>query len=337
MSERPVPLCTLMLMDVAVAPGTPQPRPAVLKKRVHGLLGRALRGIPEEGRLAVESDSAAVVCFVGDPEDGLQAALLLRDEVMQHHEGELSVRVALNIGTVEVAIGPQNRLHVMGEGLHHALQIRDRAQPNEVVASHHYHQLLSQLNPDRADSFVDTLPGEPEPVKVYAAPARTGAQSDLWPQPQEGCAIDAAVVRQIEQELAGRIGPVASVLVRKLSHRAATGQQLRDTLAAAILDPSARQSFQGAAIAQQPPPPAHEDPSTDSTRQLDVAPEELELIKYTLERFIGPMAQPLIRSEIEWCTQLRELVDALADGIGHPQQREVFLQALRRALPDRRL
>lgn len=336
MSERPVPLCTVMLMDVAVAPGTPQPRPAVLKKRVHGLLGRALRGMPEEGRLTVESDSAAVVCFVGDPEDGLQAALLLRDEVMQHHEGELSVRVALNIGTVEVAIGPQNRLHVMGEGLHHALQIRERAQPNEVVASHHYHQLLSQLNPDRADGFVDTVPGEPEPVKVYAAPARAGAQSDLWPLPQEGCAVDVDVVREIEQELAGQIGPVASVLVRKLSHRAATAQQLRDTLAAAILDPAARQSFQHAATTQQPQP-QQEDLGTDSTRQLDVAPEELELIEYTLARFIGPMAQPLIRSEIEWCTQLRELVDALAGGIGHPQQREVFLQALRRALPDRRI
>lgn len=336
MLERPVPLCTVMLLDVAVAPGTAQPNAAVLKKRVHGLLGRALRGLPEEGRLAVESDSAAVVCFVGDPEDGLQAALVLRDEVLQHHEGELSVRVALNFGTVEVAIGPQNQLHVTGEGLHHAVQIRDRAQPNEVVASHHYHRLLSQLNPERADGFVDTVPGEPEPVKVYAAP-RAGAQTAVSPQPQrEGCAVDADAVREIELELAGRIGPVASVLVRKMSQRAATAQELRDTLATAILDPSARQAFQGAASTRQPPP-AQDGPGNDSTRQLDVAPQELELIEHTLERFIGPMAQPLIRNEIEWCTQLGELVEALAGGIGHPQQREVFLQALRRALPDRRI
>jgi hypothetical protein len=241
-----------MLLDVAVAPGAPQPDAAVLKKRVQGLLGSALQKLPEEGRLAVESGNAAVVCFVSDPQDGLHAAMLLRDEVVQHHEARLSVRVALNIGAVQVASDPQEQLRVTGEGIHHAVEIRDRARPNEVVVSHSYHLLLSQLNPGLASRFKVHTRGAPQPVRLYAAPAQAGSRSD-------------------------------------------------------------------------------------ASRQMDIAPAELDVIEHTLQRFVGASALPLMRSEIERCATLQDFVAAVAGGIGHEQQREVFLQALRRALPERRL
>ena len=240
-----------MLLDVAVTPGAPQPDPAVLRKRVQGLLGSALQKLPEEGRLAVQSGNTALVCFTSDPQEGLQAALLLRDEVVQHPQAQLSVRVALNIGAVQVASDPQEQLHVTGDGIHHAVEIRDRAERNEVVISHTYHQLLSQLNPALAGRFEVRSRGEPEPVRLYAAPA---------------------------------------------------------------------QAFR----------------SGDSTRQMDITPTELELIEHTLEHFVGDPAPGLMRSEIERCATLQKFVAAIAAGIEHPQQREVFLQALQRALPERR-
>jgi hypothetical protein len=239
-----------MLLDVAVAPGVAQPDPAVLKKRVQGLLGSALQKLPEEGRLAVESGNAAVVCFVSNPQDGLHAAMLLRDEVVLHHEAQLSVRVALNIGAVQVASDPQEQLRVTGEAIHHAVEIRDRAQPNEVVVSHSYHQLLSQLDPGLAGRFEAHTRGDLQPVRLYAAPAQAGLR-------------------------------------------------------------------------------------TDATRQMDITPSELDVIEHTLQRFVGASALPLMRGEIERCAALPDFVAAVAASIGHPQQREVFLQALRRALPDR--
>jgi hypothetical protein len=239
-----------MLLDVAVAPGAAQPDAAVLKKRVQGLLASALQKLPEEGRLAVQSGNTAVVCFTSDPQDGLQAALLLRDEVVQHPEAQLSVRVALNIGAVQVASDPQEQLRVTGEGIHHAVEIRDRARQNEVVVSHSYHQLLSQLDPALAGRFEAHTRGEPRPVRFYAAPAQAGNR-------------------------------------------------------------------------------------TDSTRQMDITPAELDVIEHTLKRFIGASALPLMRSEIERCATLQDFAAAVAAGIEHAQQREVFLQALQRALPER--
>lgn len=250
MPARLIPQCTVMLLDVAVAPGAPQPDAEVLKQRVQLLLGSALQKLPEEGRLAIQSGHTAVVCFVSDPQDGLHAALLLRDEVMQHPQAQLSVRVALNVGAVQVASDPQEQLRLTGEAIHHAVEVRDRALPNEVVASHSYHQQLAQLNPALAGRFALQTRGEARALQLYVAPARAGSEPD-------------------------------------------------------------------------------------STRQIDIAPAELEIIQHTLQRFVGVASLPLMQREIERCARLQDFVAAVGLGIEHPQQRAVFMQALHRALPER--
>ena len=241
-----------MLLDVAVVPGARQPDAAVLRQRVQGLLGSALQRLPEEGRLAVASGNAAVVCFVSDPQDGLHAAMLLRDEVAQHQQAQLSVRVALNIGMVQVVTDPTEQMRLTGDAIHHAVEIRDRAEANEVVVSEGYHQLLLQLNPALAGRFQAFARGEPKAVRLYAAPERATA-------------------------------------------------------------------------------------SPDATRQMDITPSELDIIEHTLKRFVGTSALLLMRAQIERCATLHDFVAGVAGGVSHDQQRQVFLQALQRALPDRRI
>lgn len=337
MPERPIPLCTVMLLDVAVAPGEEQPTRAMLKQYVHGLLGTALRGLPETGRMAVESHSAAVVCFVGDPEEGLDAALAVRDQVEQHYQGKLSVRVALNIGTVHVAMDPHNRIHVTGEGIHHAAEIKERARPNQVVVTHRYHQLLAQINPARAGSFVDHAPGTAQRIKLYAEPPgfdMTDPQQ-LAPADLAG-SVEAWEAQVIEQELASHIGPLAGVLVRKVEPRAASARDLRATLAAAIPDLQVRRAFQAQASLQlQSQPAARVESRDEDTRQLDISPAEFVAIEQTLQHFLGPQARSLIGREIERCDRLTDFVAALAAGIDAPQRRAAFLVALQRALPHR--
>ncbi|MEP6790619.1 MAG: hypothetical protein ABI907_04565, partial [Ramlibacter sp.] len=73
----------------------------------------------------------------------------------------------------------------------------------------------------------------------------------------------------------------------------------------------------------------------DSTRQVDIPPDEMVIVEHTLSKFIGPMAKVLIRKEIGHCIDFKEFVVAIAGNIDHVQQREVFVQALKRALPKR--
>ena len=73
-----------------------------------------------------------------------------------------------------------------------------------------------------------------------------------------------------------------------------------------------------------------------SARPLaDVPAEEVAIIEHTLSKFIGPMAKMLVRKEMGRRGTFKELIIAVADTIDQPAQRELFLQALKRALPRR--
>lgn len=342
MSTTPLPLCAVMLLDFTIPPGEPQPEPLALNKRVHKLIGRALRGLPEDTRVAVQSGTSAVVCFVGDPEDALQAALVLRDQVLHHYNGRLWVRVGLNMGPVEVSVDAREQLRVTGEGVRQALEVRERAEPNEVLVSRSYHELLAQLNPDSAGRFVEqgdgirpitysavnfesSVPAEQAPPRMATLPAPLATISSL----------DTEALQDVQDELERHIGPMARTLIRKIEPRAATVQELRDALAPAIAQPQAREAFIAGSASALARSVQNAHAGSDSTRQVDITPQELAVMEHTLQRFIGPMAPPVMRRELVRCLHFRQFVEALAASIGHAQQRVVFLQALQRALPQR--
>jgi phytoene/squalene synthetase len=75
--------------------------------------------------------------------------------------------------------------------------------------------------------------------------------------------------------------------------------------------------------------------SSPSTRSLEVAAEELAIIEQALSKFIGPMARMLIRKEMGRAGTFKDFVEAVAGNVDHPQQRKLFLQTLRHALPRR--
>ena len=63
--------------------------------------------------------------------------------------------------------------------------------------------------------------------------------------------------------------------------------------------------------------------------------EEIATLEQVLSRFIGPMARMLLRRELSRAPTYRDLVVAMADTLDNKEQREAFLQALRKALPRR--
>lgn len=363
MHEFPLALCTVMLLELVVPAAQPPEDPAVLKRVVHELLGKALRGLPETSRMAIESAGSAVVCFTCDPEESLHSALLLRELLSRRYGNLMSARIALHLGPVRVTADRNDQVAVSGDGIRQAAQVRDHAQPNEVLVSHAYHELLTRLNPETAELFQYHGLTEQRPLEVYSvipSPAGSGAEgaaSFVMTRPgplPPASLLDAEAVHDTEAELAGYIGPLAHVLVRKAAGRAGSLRELREILATAIHNPQTREFFLEGTLGQPGPATLHGNdapqpsrpgplagspasPRTDSTRQIDIAPAELAIIGHTLQRFIGPMTQPLMRREIDLCRDFQDFVGAIANGIDHPQQREVFLQSLQRALPERRI
>lgn len=362
MHEYPLSLCTVMLLELQVSVDSPPEHPAVLKKVVHELVAKALRGLPANTHVAVETPGAALVCFMGDPEEALHSALLLRDLVPQSYGGLISMRIALHVGPVSVSANNNDQVSANGDGIHHATRVKARGGLNQVVLSSIYHDLLSRLNPDTEQLFQYHGPTADHPLEVYtviqgpASAHRDTVASFVMTLPSPlpaASSIATETLQDIEAELAGYIGPLARILVRKVQGRAGSARELRELLAPVIQNTRTREFFLAGKLGELPagagkPSPAPGAPTAeasslrppsraDATRQLDIAPAELVIIEHTLKRFVGATAQPLMLREIDLCGQFRDFVAGLANSIAHAEQRAVFLQALQRALPDRQI
>jgi hypothetical protein len=68
---------------------------------------------------------------------------------------------------------------------------------------------------------------------------------------------------------------------------------------------------------------------------LDIPPEELTAIELALSKHIGPMAKMLVKREFNHSPDLKTFVDAIAANIDKADQREVFMETLRRTLHKR--
>jgi hypothetical protein len=69
---------------------------------------------------------------------------------------------------------------------------------------------------------------------------------------------------------------------------------------------------------------------------MNLTPEEIATIELTLSKFIGPMARMLVRKEMGRSSSYPTFIKAVAGNIDQVPQRDVFLQAIARALPSRK-
>lgn len=391
-------LCTIMFLDLIGYSVRSVDDQVALKKLFNELIGKALKGVDESSRIAIDTGDGAAICFLGDPEEALHSALLLRDLLTQRYGTLLSVRIGLHMGPVRVISDINERVNVVGDGINVAQRIMDFAQANQVLVSRAYFDVISRITDDTADMFQylgqygDKHARMHEVYTVVAQQrgntrregAATGyTQTMPVASMQE---LDPAQVTEVETELARHIGPLAKVLVRKARPRARTILELREALGPSIQEIKARDAFVSGVLSvsqsyrqsspgnSQPlrsmpassrPMPLSQprsqplsqpmstptsrpgQPSTrslsrlepsvpaHSTRQVDIAPEEMALIEHTLSKFIGPMARMLIRKELARSATFPEFVEGIAANIDHVQQRDVFRQALKRALPQR--
>jgi class 3 adenylate cyclase len=387
-SQRRNVLCTIMFVDLVGYSIRSVDDQVTLKNLFNEMIGKAVKGVAESTRITIDTGDGAAICFLGDPEEALRCALLLRDLLGQKFGQQLAARVGLHMGPVRIVQDINARANVLGDGINVAQRVMDFAQGNQVLVSRAYYDVISRIADETAQLFEfigqhkDKHGRQHELYSVRAAPLAGGAvlgASYTRTLPMQATAvISPEACAQIEAELARHIGPLAKVLVAKARDRVQDAAQLREALGAAIQEPAARAAFllgpepSGRTVDSQtlgmswllgrsrratqpvselagmpargftrPAAPSLTMPSgTDgtrvtSTRQLDIAPEDLQTIETALSKLIGPMARMLIRREVPRSRNFQDFLVAVASHVDQPQQRDAFLTAIRRALPGR--
>ena len=257
-------LGTIMFLDLVGHSKRSVDDQVALKKMFNDLVGKSLNGVPEESRLAIDTGDGAAICFMGDPEEALNSAMLLRD-LLQTRKA-LAVRIGLHMGPVRVVSDINQRVNVVGDGINVAQRIMDFAQANQVLVSRSYYDVISRITDDSADLFQYLGQSEDKHGRLHELFAvashrppgttqregpSTGYTETLPVKPYQP--LSAEDVHDIEVELARQIGPLAKVLVRKAVTRSASLNGLREALAPSIQEAKAREAFLSASASQSQP------------------------------------------------------------------------------------
>lgn len=250
-------LGTIMFMDLVSYSRYSTDQQVESKARFNELIGKALKGVAEPSRIVIDTGDGAAVCFLGDPEEALQSALLLRGLLMQKYGKAMSVRIGLHLGPMRMVFDINNRVNVVGDGINVAQRIMDFAQPNQIMVSRAYYDVVSRITDTAAGLFSPMgahLDKHMRSHDVYAVldPQSVNAGANVkgersfddtaaFSTPLNSLTPEMA--GDIENELARLIGPLAKVLVRKAMPRANNAQSLRDMLSISIPDAAVREAF----------------------------------------------------------------------------------------------
>jgi serine/threonine-protein kinase len=155
--------------------------------------------------------------------------------------------------------------------------------------------------------------------------------------------LGSEAVRQLESALAGILGPIAGVVVRRDAGRATTGTELEELLAdhaatpeeRALVARAVRTVLNGAprpSGAQSPahpmlaPPPVSPSAVASSVRSNgSLAPEDVEAVVRDLTTHLGPIARVLVKRALASSSDVYDLRRRLAEHIADESERRGWL------------
>lgn len=354
-------LGTIMFLDLVGYSKRSVDQQVAIKTQFNELVSRAIDGVDASSRIMLDTGDGAAICFLGDPEEALVSARLLRDLLRHKYHEKLSLRVGLHLGPVRMLKDINDRVNVVGDGINVAQRIMDFSTANQIMVSRAYFDVISRIS-DGADGLFEFL-GErydkhERAHEIYRLLDQPGARAPVNDEATTLLAADlpsipTEEVQGIEAELTRAIGPLAQVLMKKTLGRASDAQGLRELLAVSIQDAAAREAFiQGRhsssvrshslsqpltqPLTTQPPGAAA---GARGSRTVPISgrgptsgvpnfePAQLEPLERALSQHIGPLARTLVRREAAKHQDWNALVQALAQDIDKAADRQRFVAA----------
>ncbi len=293
-------LASIACIDLIALPKQPSAEQARARRTLHEVLARVLEALPSEQYLAADAPAGALLCFLGDPDEALDAVLLLRD-LLSRRTGGAMLRVGLHLGPVRVVVDLHRGWRLIGDGQEVAHRITGFAQAQEVLVSGPFHDAVAPIGEARARQF------------RYLGPRQDahGRLHELY---------------AVRREVGGGLGSSGQGGV---AHTAAAADALHAAEAppsgVAPGPPSGGRTVLLRTSSTSLPPSVPSAPSPLPAHLL----AELESI---LSLYLGPVARVLVRQQARLGLTAGALVDALAGQIDGPAQSAAFRMAARKLL-----
>jgi class 3 adenylate cyclase len=343
-------LCTVVFLDMVGYSNTPVSQQIAMKEQLNTFIARAIEPVATNDRLILDTGDGAALCFIGDPEDALFAALNLRNALIDQQHAQtvpLLVRIGINLGPAKLVKDINGQLNIIGDGINVAQRVMNFAEPNQILVSRSFYEVISCLSQEYAQLFhyrglrKDKHIREHAVYEVMILPRESTAanrplQDEQDPVGSEAIALahapaswDPAVLQRLQTHLAYHVGPVAKLLVAQAAKQVTDLEALCEMLATHIPEARERAVFLGRVV---PSGPSQEPHGTVPHKAAPATPavrgetESLKRLEDHLGKYLGPVARLLVQREGKKAKDFEHLCHLLATHITIEWERQSFLR-----------
>ena len=231
----------------------------MVKQSFSTLVSDALRGLPGDDCIKLDTGDGLAMCYLGAPEDVLYIAVGLRDafaDVKAICATCYGVRMGINLGPVKILEDINGQRNTIGDGINAAQRIMSFAEPNQLLVSRTYYDVISCLSEENPKMFNYIGVHNDKHVRKYDVyevlanqiDVKTSATTNEDPTvtedtPQNAGSLDERIMQIVQEQLALIIGPMAGVLVKRAMRRSNNLDQLYNLLVEEIPTAQERERF----------------------------------------------------------------------------------------------
>lgn len=154
-------ICSVVFIDLVGYSKKPVAEQIRLKTSLTNNLSEAIKDIPVNDRIILDTGDGAALSFLGDPEDALFTTLSLREAMVRENQtltqieesGDDAVRMGINLGPVKLVKDINGHPNIIGDGINVAQRIMSFARPGQIVVSRSYYDVVSNLASEYAKLF----------------------------------------------------------------------------------------------------------------------------------------------------------------------------------------
>ncbi|HMA89047.1 MAG TPA: adenylate/guanylate cyclase domain-containing protein [Burkholderiales bacterium] len=339
-------ICSVVFVDIVDSSKKTVAKQVAQRGWFNGMLAEALQGISQEDRIVIDAGDGAAICLLGDPEEAVFITNALRVAIAEHAYPEFALRMGINLGPVKMAKDIHGQPNIIGDGINVAQRVMSFAQPNQILVSRSYYDIVSRISDEYERLFRYQGEHKDKHVRshqVYevmvrgpgdAPPAPPAAPVELAPAPRPADGLDGALVDALGIRLTNYLGPIAPLLAKRTARKAGSVAELIGLLADCVPVPGQREQFMLEARKNLPAatPEARAPGTVDKPTSFDDA--ALTRAEKLLARHIGPMAGVIVKRAVKAARSRRELVAALAASIDDAAERGRFEDEAWAALGD---
>ncbi len=149
-------ICSVFFLDIVEYSKKSVAGQISQKERFNAFLSNAIRDVPVNDRIILDTGDGAAISFLGDVEDALRAALRMRKSLLSEEgliDPPLLVRMGVNLGPVRLVKDINGQPNIVGDGVNVAQRVMCFAAAGQILVSRSYFEAASRLSQEYSGLF----------------------------------------------------------------------------------------------------------------------------------------------------------------------------------------